>query len=47
MTTQHGQLDYIAIEQRARQMRAEALAQGFSALRRWLTGRSAPDGRTA
>ncbi len=47
MTTQHGQFDYIAIEQRARQMRAEALAQGFSALRRWLTGRSAPDGRTA
>ncbi|WP_199533352.1 RSP_7527 family protein [Rhodovulum sp. 12E13] len=47
MTTKDGQLDYIAIEQRARQMRAEALAEGFSALRRWLSGRPATEGRTA
>ena len=40
-------IDYIAIEQQARQMRAQALAEGFASFRRWLTGRPAPHGRTA
>ncbi len=43
----HQPIDYVAIEQQARQMRAEALAHGFASLRRWLTGRAAPQGRTA
>ena len=45
--TRHDPIDYIAIEQQARQMRAQALADGFSALRRWLSRRPAPHGRTA
>jgi hypothetical protein len=42
-----GPIDYIAIEQKARQLRAKALADGVASLRKWLTRRAAPQGRTA
>ena len=39
-TSQHpNPHDLLAVEQRARQLRAEAFATGFSDLRRWFTGK--------
>lgn len=39
-TSQHpNPHDLLAVEQRARQLRAEAFAMGFSDLRRWFTGK--------
>jgi hypothetical protein len=42
--TQTPRIDHIAIEERARQMRAEAFAHGIGAAWRWLRGRRPRDG---
>ena len=42
--SQTSRFDHIAIEERARQMRAEAFAHGIGAAWRWLRGRRPGDG---